>query len=140
MIVKDEYDDLIANKKWDLVRRPSNANIIRSLWIFRHKKHLEGTFEMYKARLVGDVVGQKPGLDCGETFSPVVKPATIRIVLSTTLSNSWCLHQLDVKNAFLHGNIDETVYMYQPLDFRDPHHPNYVCSLNKSLYGLKQAP
>ena len=69
-----------------------------------------------------------------------MKPATIRIALSIALSNSWPIHQLDVKNGFLHGQLHETVYMDQPLGFRDPVHPDYVCLLKKSLYGLKQAP
>jgi hypothetical protein len=140
MAMKDEYDALIENQTWDLVPRPSNANIIRSLWIFRHKKKVDGSFERYKARLVGNGSNRQTGVDCGETFSPVVKPATIRTVLSIAISKSWCLHQLDVKNAFLHGNLNETVYMYQPPGFRDSQHPNHVCLLKKSLYGLKQAP
>ncbi|CAJ2649804.1 unnamed protein product [Trifolium pratense] len=140
MAMKDEYDALIENKTWELVPRPSNANVIRSLWIFRHKKKSDGSFERYKAQLVGNGANQQSGVDCGETFSPVVKPATIRTVLSIALSKSWCLHQLDVKNAFLHGNLDETVYMHQPPGFRDPQYPEHVCLLKKSLYGLKQAP
>ncbi|CAJ2673543.1 unnamed protein product [Trifolium pratense] len=140
MAMKDEYDALIENKTWELVPRPSNANVIRSLWIFRHKKKSDGSFERYKARLVGNGANQQSGVDCGETFSPVVKPATIRTVLSIALSKSWCLHQLDVKNAFLHGNLDETVYMHQPPGFRNPQYPEHVCLLKKSLYGLKQAP
>ena len=138
--MQDEYDALIKNKTWVLVPRPSNVNIIRSMWIFRHKMKSDGSFERHKARLVGDGRSQKAGVDCDETFSPVVKPATIRSVLSIALSKSWPIHQLDVQNAFLHGHLHETVYMHQPLGFRDPVHPDHVCLLQKSLYGLKQAP
>ncbi|GAU17623.1 hypothetical protein TSUD_254980 [Trifolium subterraneum] len=136
----DEFDALIKNKTWELVPRPSNVNVIRSMWIFRHKKKSDGSFERHKARLVGDGRSQQVGLDCDETFSPVVKPTTIRIVLTIALSKSWSIHQLDVKNAFLHGKLHETVYMHQPMGFRDSVHPDYVCLLKKSLYGLKQAP
>ncbi|XP_021980841.1 uncharacterized mitochondrial protein AtMg00810-like [Helianthus annuus] len=80
------------------------------------------------------------GVDCGDTFSPVVKQATIRTVLSLALSQSWKIHQLDVTNAFLHGNLHETVYMYQPMGFRHQQFPDHVCLLKKSLYGLKRAP
>ena len=79
-------------------------------------------------------------MDFAETFSPVVKPATVRIVLSLALSHRWPIHQLDVKNAFLHGTLSETVYCAQPSGFEDLAHPDFVCHLNKSLYGLKQAP
>lgn len=73
-------------------------------------------------------------------FSPVVKPATIRVVLSIAPSHYWPIHQLDVRNAFLHGHLNEIVYMHQAMGFKDLTHPNYVCLLKKSLYGLKQAP
>ncbi|GAU30137.1 hypothetical protein TSUD_360300 [Trifolium subterraneum] len=140
MVMDDEYNALIENKTWDLVPRPPDVNVIRSMWIFRHKEKSDDFFERHKARLVGDGASQQVGIDCGETFSPVVKPATIRTVLSIALSNSWHIHQLDVKNAFLHGELKETVYMYQPLGFKDSARPNHVCRLRKSLYGLKQAP
>ncbi|PNY17819.1 hypothetical protein L195_g014571 [Trifolium pratense] len=136
----DEFNALIKNKTWELVPRPPDVNVIRSMWIFRHKKKSDGSFERYKARLVGDGRSQQVGLDCDETFSPVVKPSTIHIVLTIALSKSWSIHQLDVKNAFLHGKLHETVYMHQPMGFRDLIHPDYVCLLKKSLYGLKQAP
>lgn len=135
-----EYNALIRNGTWELVPRQPNMNIIRSMWLFKHKFRSDGTLERYKARLVCDGRLQQVGIDCGETFSPVVKPATIRTVLSIALSQGWAVHQLDVTNAFLHGHLNETVYMYQPMGFRDRNFPDYVCSLKKSLYGLKQAP
>ena len=138
--MKEEFDALIENHTWDLVPRPPNANIIRSLWVFRVKIKSDGSFERYKARLVGDGISQREGIDCDDTFSLVVKPASVRIVLSIALSCSWSIHQLDVKNAFLHSHLIETVYMHQPMWFRDPARPDHVCLLHKSLYGLKQAP
>ena len=107
--MKEEFDALIGNHAWDLVPRSSNANVNRSLWIFRLKTKSDGSFERYKARLVGDGKSQREGIDCDETFSLVVKPATIRIVLSIPLFKSWTIHQLDIKNAFLHGYLNEIV-------------------------------
>ncbi|XP_021766649.1 uncharacterized protein LOC110731122 [Chenopodium quinoa] len=138
--MSDEFNALIDNKTWELVPKPSNVNIIRSMWIFRHKYKSDGSFEQYKARLVGNGNTQQQGVDCDETFSPVVKPTTIRTVLSLAVSKSWPIHQMDVKNAFLHSHLNETVYMHQPMGFRDRHFPDHVCLLKKSLYGLKQAP
>ncbi|KAJ9535464.1 hypothetical protein OSB04_un001410 [Centaurea solstitialis] len=136
----DEFRALIDNNMWELVPMTHDMNIVRSMWNFRHKTNSDGSLERYKARLVCDGRSQKEDIDCGDTFSPVVKPATIRTVLSIALSNAWEVHQLDVKNAFLHGHLHETVYMHQPPGFRDQHLPNHVCLLKKSLYGLKQAP
>ena len=110
------------------------------MWIFKHKKKFDGSFERYKPLLIGNSDNQQSNIDYGETFSPIVKPIIIRMVLSITLSKSRCLHHLHVKNAFLHGNLDETMYMYQPPRFRDSQHPEQVYILKKSLYGLKQAP
>lgn len=83
---------------------------------------------------------QRPGVDFGETFTPVVKPATIRTVLSVIASKGWPAHQLDVSNAFLHGHLQEQVYCQQPVGFVDPQRPDAVCLLSRSLYGLRQAP
>ena len=126
----DEFSALIKNKTWELVPRPPNVNVIRSMWIFTHKVQSNGDLERHKARLVGDGKTQQLGIDCGETFSPVVKPATIRTVVSLSLSKAWNIHQLDVKNAFLHGALQETVYMHQPVGYRGKDHPDYVCLLN----------
>ncbi|XP_012845859.1 PREDICTED: uncharacterized protein LOC105965858 [Erythranthe guttata] len=106
----------------------------------RMKLKSDGSFERYKARWVVRGFHQQAGIDFDETFSPVVKPATVRTVLSIALSRSWPIHQLDVKNAFLHGNLSETVYCEQPPGFVDPSRSTHVCRLNKALYGLKQAP
>ncbi|KAJ9536818.1 hypothetical protein OSB04_un000042 [Centaurea solstitialis] len=92
------------------------------------------------ARLVANGRSQQSGIDCDETFSPVVKPATIRTILSLAVSQHRPIHQLDIKNAFLHGHLQETVYMHQPPGFRDPRFKDHVCLLQRSLYGLKQAP
>ncbi|GKA92977.1 ribonuclease H-like domain-containing protein, partial [Tanacetum coccineum] len=125
----DEYTALIKNNTWILVPRPPDANIVRSMWLFRHKYNADGTLSRYKARLVANGSTQLAGIDVDETFSPVVKPATIRTVLSLAISRHWPVHQLDVKNAFLHGSLSETVYMHQPPGFRDPQHPDHVCLL-----------
>nr|GEY83823.1 retrovirus-related Pol polyprotein from transposon TNT 1-94 [Tanacetum cinerariifolium] len=90
--------------------------------------------------LVANGSSQQLGVDFDETFSPVVKPATIRTVLSLVVSHQWPIHQLDVKNAFLNGDLSKTVYMHQPPSFVDSRYPHYVCLLHRSLYGLKQAP
>ncbi|GKA98614.1 ribonuclease H-like domain-containing protein [Tanacetum coccineum] len=101
----------------------------------------DGTLSRVKRlRLVANGSTQLAGIDVDETFSPVVKPATIRTVLSLAISRHWSVYQLDVKNAFLHGSLSETVYMHQPPGFWDLQHPNHVCLLQRSLYGLKQAP
>ena len=138
--MEEEYRALLSNNTWDLVPRPPSTNIVTGKWIFRHKFAPDGTLDRYKARWVLRGFTQRPGIDYDETFSPVVKPATVRTVLSLALSRSWPVHQLDVKNAFLHGTLTETVYCSQPTGFVDSAHPDWVCRLNKSLYGLKQAP
>lgn len=138
--MQEEYDALLSNHTWDLVPRPSGSNIVTGKWIFKHKFHADGSLERYKARWVLRGFTQRPGVDFSETFNPVVKPATVRTVLSLALSRQWPINQLDVKNAFLHGTLSETVYCAQPAGFEDSAHPRYVCKLNRSLYGLKQAP
>ncbi|GJW49664.1 ribonuclease H-like domain-containing protein [Tanacetum coccineum] len=92
----------------------SGVNMVRSMWLFKHKFHADGTLSRYKARLVANGSSQQLGVDFDETFSPVIKPATIRTVLSLVVSRQWPIHQLDVKNAFLNGDLSETVYMHQP--------------------------
>jgi hypothetical protein len=138
--MEDEYGALMSNGTWELVSRPRNSNVVTGKWIFTHKLHTDGSFDRYKARWVLRGFIQRPGVDYDETFSPVVKPATVRTVLSIAVSRDWPIQQLDVKNAFLHGTLTETVYCSQPTGFADPAHPDLVCRLKKSLYGLKQVP
>lgn len=138
--MNDEYNALITNGTWVLVPRPPGANVVRSIWHFKQKFNADGSLSRNKARLVANGRSQQPGIECDETFSLVVKLATIRTVLSLAVSRHWPIHQLDVKNAFLHGYLQETVFMHQPPRFRDPQYPDYVCHLQRSLYGLKQAP
>ncbi|GKC50017.1 ribonuclease H-like domain-containing protein [Tanacetum coccineum] len=106
----------------------------------QHKFHADGTLSRYKARLVANGSNQQHGVDFDETFSQVVKPTTIRTILSLVVSRQWPIHQLDVNNAFLNGDLSETMYMHQPPSFVDTYYPNHVCLLQRSLYGLKQAP
>ncbi|WVZ58808.1 hypothetical protein U9M48_009037 [Paspalum notatum var. saurae] len=121
--MKEEYAALLANQTWDLVPRPSGCNVVTGKWIGMHKRRADGTLDRYKARWVLRGFTQRPGVDYDETFSPVVKPATVRTVLSLAISRSWPVHQLDVKNAFLHGTLTETVYCSQPAWFVDPARP-----------------
>jgi hypothetical protein len=123
---------------------PQNGKVERIIYsinnVITHKLHADGTLDRYKARWVLQGFTQHPGVDYNETFSPVVKPVTVRKVLATTVSRTWLIQQLNVKNAFLHGTLSETVFCCQPTGFTDPAHPDLVCHLHKSLYGLKQAP
>ncbi|GJV16786.1 ribonuclease H-like domain-containing protein, partial [Tanacetum coccineum] len=116
------------------------VNMVRSMWLFKHKFYADGTLSCYNARLVATGSSQQLGVDFDETFSPVVKPATIHTVLSLDVSRKWPIHQLDVKNAFFNDDLSETVYMHQPPSFVDARFPNHVCRLLRSLYGLKKAP
>ena len=136
----DAIDAFIETKTWDLVPRPKNTNIVNSMWLYKHKFDADGKPFKHKVRLVANGKSQEEGVDYNKTFAPVVKPVTIRTVLDVSLANGWPIHQLDVKNAFLHGLLDETIYMHQPPGYTNKSHPDYVCKLNKAIYGLKQAP
>jgi hypothetical protein len=138
--MEEEYATLLANHTWDLVPCPPGTNVVTGKWLFRHKLTSDGSLDRYKARWVLQGFTQHPGVDYDETFSPVVKFATVRTVLSLALSQDWVIHQLDVKNTFLHDTLTEIVYCSQPTGFVDEAHPDLVCWLNRSLYGLKQAP
>jgi hypothetical protein len=114
------------------------TNVVTGKCLFRHKLTSDGSLDRYKAHWALRGFTQCPGMDYDETFSPVVKFATVRVILSLALFWDWAIHQLDVKNAFLRSTPTETVYCSQPTGLVDAAHLDLVCRLNRSLYGLKQ--
>jgi len=108
--MNSEFDALLRNQTWELVPPSRHLNVIGYRWIFKTKRKADGFIKRYKARLVAKGYHQQLGVDFHETYSPVVKPATIRLVLSIAVCNNWKVRQLDVQNAFLHGNLSEVVY------------------------------
>jgi histone deacetylase 1/2 len=127
--MEEEYNALIQNKTRHLVPPSRNKNLIDCKWVYRIKKRADGSIDRYKARLVAKGFKQRYGIDYEDTFSSMVKISTNRTVLSLAVSRGWSLRQLDVKNAFLHGVLDEEVYMKQPPGFENPHASHYICKL-----------
>lgn len=134
----DELKSLEQNKTWDLVELPSDRRAIKNKWIYKIKTKPDGTIDRYKARLVVKGCSQKANIDYTETFSPVARFESIRILISAACANDYEIYQFDIKTAFLYGDLEEDVYMEQPEGFNDG--SGRVCKLRKSLYGLKQAP
>lgn len=133
-----EIDALEANHTWSLVPLPSGQRAISSKWVYKIKYNPDGTIERYKARLVARGYTQIEGVDFHETFAPVAKLVTVRCLLAVAVVRQWHIHQLDVNNAFLHGDLEEDVYMQIPQGFARKGETR-VCKLHKSLYGLRQA-
>lgn len=125
----DEITTLKHNHSGELVPRPRDHNVVGYRWIFKTKLHADGSVEHHKARLVAKGYCQIHDLDFDDTLSPVVRPPTVCIILSLVVTHGWHLHQLNVKNAFLHGYLNEAVYMDQPSGYTDPRFPHHVCLL-----------
>jgi hypothetical protein len=131
----EEYNALMENQTWDLVPLPKGRKLVRCRWIFRTKMATNGEISKYKSRLVAKGYSQVHGIDYTETFAPVAKMDSIRLVLAIATSRHWEVHQMDVKSAFLHEDLKEEIYMEHPQGY--VHDSSLVCRLKKSLYGLK---
>ena len=137
--MRSEMDSMYVNKVWTLVDPPESVRPIGCKWVFKKKTDMGGNVVAYKGRLVAKGFRQVEGVDYDETFSPVAMIKSIRILLAIAAYYDYEIWQMDVKTAFLNGNLQEDVYMTQPEGFVDPDNAGKVCKLQRSIYGLKQA-
>nr|GEV11918.1 zinc finger, CCHC-type [Tanacetum cinerariifolium] len=138
--INDEMDSIMGNNTWVLTNLPPSCKPLGCKWIFKRRLKLNGTVKKFKARLVIQGFKQKLGIDYFDTYGPVARISTIRLLISMTSIHNLIIHQMDVKTAFLNGELEEEVYMNQPMGFIMPGNDNKVCKLIMSLYGLKHAP
>jgi hypothetical protein len=138
--IRSEMDYIMSNATWEVVERPYGCKPIGSKWVFKKKLRPDGTIERYKARLVIKGYSQKESEDFFDTYSPVARLTTIRVLLSLATSHGLLVHQMDVKTTFLNGEVYDEIYMEQPAGFVANDQEGMVCKLLKPLYGLKQAP
>ncbi|KAH9769644.1 hypothetical protein KPL71_012096 [Citrus sinensis] len=137
----EEMRSLIKNHIWDLIPTPAKKKVVGCKWIYKIKEGIPGVEPLrFKARLVAKGFTQKEEIDFNEVFSPVVRHSSLRILLALVAVNDMHLEQMDVKIAFLHGELEEMIVMAQPIGYENPDKADYVCLLKKSLYGLKQSP
>src|SRR3954466_5224653 len=138
--IKNEVESLESNKTWNLVDLPPGCKPIGCKWILKKKLKHDGTIDKYKARLVAKGFRQRENVDFFDTYSPVTRITSIRVLISIDAIYNLIVHQMDVKTVFLNGDLEEEIYMEQPEGFVIHGQENKVCKLDKSLYGLKQAP
>ena len=140
MAMHKELNQFTRNNVWELVPKPENQQIIGTKWIFRNKLDESGNVIRNKARLVAQGYNQEEGIDFDETYAPVARLESIRMLLAFACHRDFKLFQMDVKSAFLNGIIEEEVYVKQPPWFENEQNLDHVFKLNKALYGLKQSP
>ncbi|GKD93132.1 retrovirus-related pol polyprotein from transposon TNT 1-94 [Tanacetum coccineum] len=138
--MKEELNQFIAYDVWDLVPLPKDHTIIGTKWVYRNKLEENGFVSRNKARLVAQEYYQQEDIDYNETYAPIARLESIRMLLAIACANDFKLYQMDIKSAFPNGFINEEVYIAQPLGFIDFEKPNYVYKLKNTVYGLKQAP
>jgi hypothetical protein len=138
--MKEEHQSIMKNDVWEIMPRPKEKSVVTSKWVYKIKHAVDRSMDKYKARFVAIGFSQKEGEDYEETFSPIARYTSIRAIMSLAASMGWSLHQMDVKIAFLNGEIEEEVYIEQPQGFEVHSKDTHVCRLKKYLYGLKQAP
>jgi hypothetical protein len=136
----EEYESILKNDVWEVVPRPQGKSVVTSKWLYKIKHAADGSVEKFKARFVARGFSQKEGIDYDEIFAPVARYTSIRIIISLASVFDWKLHQMDVKTAFLNGEVEQEVYIEQPEGFVIHGKESHVCKLKKALYGLKQAP
>jgi hypothetical protein len=137
--VWSEMDSIMSNDTWEVVERPYGCKPVGCKWVLKKKLRSDGTIDKYKARLVAKGYTQKEGEDFFDTYSPVSRLTTIRVLLSLAASHGLLVHQMGIKTAILNGELEEEIYMDQPEGFVGKGQEGMVCKLVKSLYGLKQA-
>ena len=136
--MEEEMDSLMHNQTWDLVRLPAGKTTLQNKWVYKLKEE-DGGKQRYKARLVVKRFAQKKGINFDEIFSPIVKMTSIRTILSLLAAEDLHLEQLDVKTSFLHGYLEEDIYMEQPEGYQVKGKEKLVCRLKKSLYEIGRA-
>jgi hypothetical protein len=127
----EEMAALDAYATWELVVLPEDKKAIGCKWVYKVKHNVDGSMSRYKARLVTKGYVETYGIDYEDTYSPIAKMTTVRAIIARAVAKGWSLHQMDVKNVFLHGDLQEEVYMEQPPGYVDQTHPNLVCRLKK---------
>lgn len=138
--IKSEIDSILQNHTWELVDLPPGCKPLGYKWIFKRKMKADGSIDKCKVGLVIKGYKQQEGLDYFDAYSPVSRITSIQMILAIAALRNLEVHQMDVKTAFLNGELDEEMYMEQPEGFSAPGQSKKICRLVKSLYGLKQAP